>query len=318
MNKSWIRILQVTLISTKLGRQLTFGSINQFDGWEPTIEVKGYKYIGFMKDNCTVTISNLDYSKIVEIMSGEYFDIRIDCGYKNGSIFTVFKGSVLYISNNVDNRETNVVTILCGSELLGRFSKNRLKLNFNNGVNLYSAIEFMCRLQGIKQTSISTNLKTRFIEEIMNVNDNSSGFLETLMGLNGAFVGNSDASLNATFSFFDASKSSHRLITLGNNMIDITNGHPHLNEDGLTLTVSPTQNYLCTDVIKIDNSIIGLEEVTSINQLSKMYGMYLDKDGQYMIYQIQYALENRGSAFSFNLTCKSRALISKLNLGGTT
>ena len=106
-------------------------------------------------------------------------------------------------------------------------------------------------------------------------------------------------------------------LPIENNVIDITNGHPHLNEDGLTLTVSPTQNYLCTDVIQIDNAIIGLEEVTSLNQLSKMYGIYLDKDGQYMIYQIQYALENRGSAFSFNLTCKSRALVAKLNLGGT-
>ena len=318
MAKSWIRCLQVTLISSKLGRQLTFGSLNQFSGWEPTIEVKGYKYLSFLKDNCTITISNLDYSKIVEIMTGEYFDVRVDCGYVNGSIFTIFRGSVLYISNNIDDRETDVVTILCGSELMGRFSRNRLKLNFNSGVNLYSALQFICKLQGIKQTSISTQLKTRFIEEIVNVNDTSAGFLEQLLDMSESFVGNSDAADGATFSFFDASKTSKRLIHINNNLIDITNGHPHLNEDGLTLTVSPTMQYMCTDVIEIDNSIIGLEEVTSTDQLTKIYGMYLDKDGQYMIHQIQYALENRGSAFSINLSCRSRAIVSQLNLGGTT
>lgn len=318
MAKSWIRCLQVTLISSKLGSQLTFGSLNQFDGWEPTIEVKGYKYLSFLKDNCTITISNLDYSKIVEIMTGEYFDVQIDCGYVNGSIFTIFRGSVLYISNNIDDRETDVVTILCGSELMGRFSRERLKLNFNSGVNLYSALQFICKLQGIKNTDISTQLKTRFIDEIVNVNDTSAGFLEQLLSLSGSFVGNSDASVGSTFSFFDVSKTTHRIIPINNTLIDITNGHPHLNEDGLTLTVSPTTQYMCTDVIQIDNSIIGLEEVASTDQLTKIYGMYLDKDGQYMIHQIQYALENRGRAFSINLTCKSLSLISKLNVGGTT
>ena len=316
MKRAWLRVLQVTLKSQKLGRQMTFGSLNQTTGWEPSIEVKGYKYVGFMKDNCTITINNMDYSKIVELMSGEYFDVQVDCGYVDGSIFTIFRGSVLYISNNVDDRETNVVTILCGSELLGRFSKNRLKLNFNSGINLYSAIQFMCKLQGIKQTNISTQLKKQFVQEIMNVNDNASGFLESLMEMGTSFVGNSDASLGSTFSFFDASKTSGRIIRINNQLVDITNGHPHLNEDGLTLTVSPTQLYLCTDIIQIDNSIIQLEEVTSTDQLSRMYGIYLDKDGQYMIHQIQYSLANRGSAFSLNLNCKSRALVSKLNLGG--
>lgn len=318
MKQAWIRILQVTLKSEKLGRQITFGSLNQSSGWEPSISVKGYKYVGFMKDNCTITINNLSYTEIVEIMTGEYFDVQVDCGYKNGSIFTIFKGSILYISNSVDDRETNVVTILCGSELLGRFSKNRLKLNFNSGINLYSALQFVCKLQGIKNTNISTQLKTQFIQEIANVNDNTSGYLESLMELTTSYVGNSDASLGSTFSFFDASKSSNRIILINNQMVDITNGHPHLNEDGLTLTVSPTQQYLCTDVIQIDNSIIQLEEVTSTDQLSKLYGVYLDKDGQYMIYQIQYSLENRGAPFSINLTCKSRALVALLNLGGTT
>lgn len=307
---AWMRILEVRLTSRKHKKQISFG-MNEKQNL--SIDIHGYKYMSTLKDEFVINIRNLTYAQIVELIHGEYYDVEIICGYKSSSAMTIFKGGVLYVSNNVDSTKTSTTTILCASEMIARYGQKRLNLTMNSGVNMYSALNFICKRAGIANPNISTQFKKKFTTEPMNVQDTAASWIEQLCAGNGTFISNSDSSVGSAMTLFNAAKSNNRIITLKEDNI-ILNNYPTLTSDGLRLTVQPTFNFMCGDTIKIDNSIIQIP-VRDKSEISKNYGYFLDEDGMYMIYQMTIALQNRGHDFSIELLCKTRSLISKLTGG---
>ena len=116
------------------------------------------------------------------------------------------------------------------------------------------------------------------------------------------------------------------MVRLNQNNILLTGGYPRLTSQGLELTILPTQKLSPGDIIEIDNSLINIP-IRDRDDLSSALGIYLDnstnvKDvitgntyGQYMIYEIEYNLQNRDADFSLKIIAKSRNLIKKL-IGG--
>jgi len=300
-NYAWIRVLHVTLISNKLGRSMTIGANKIMN---PTITVEGHKYLSPLKDTCTIQIANLTYGEMVQIIDGQYFDAYVRCGYVNSVEMTIFKGGVLYITNDNDDAETNIVTILCASQVVARLSQSRLNLSLNSGINLYSAIKFLCDTSGIKNAHIDDALRATYLSDIISANDNTAGWLERLTTqFDGTYA--STASLGGEdVSVMDVFKSKPRVIKLNERTISIAGGKPKLSSDGLKLEVMPTFEFVPGDVIQIDNSIINMSNATAYTNL----GVQLDQDGQYMIFEINYRLENRGSSFMLELLCKARQL----------
>lgn len=314
--KAWMRILEVTLTSRKMKRQMVFGSNWRSGKDDLNIDIVGNKYMSTLKDSCTIKLSNLTYSELVQIISGEFYDVTVKCGYRDANVQTIFDGGVLYISNSLDDKKTNTVVILCASKLVARYGQSRINLTLNSGINMYSAVKFVCRRAGIMDATISEQLKKTFLQDIMNVNDTVGSWIEKLTQTNNSFIVNSDSSIdsNSIVSLFNANKSNARIITLRNDQIDLSGGYPRLTSDGISLTILPTFAFMCGDVIKIDNALLNISTGSS-SEVSKNYGHYLDKDGCYMIYEMEYRLQNRSSEFSLNITAKSRNLISSY-MGG--
>lgn len=303
MTQAWMRILYVTLISTKLNKSMTIG----FDSENsPTISIDGHKYLSPLKDSCTIEIANLSYAEIVQIIEGQYYDAYVQCGYKDSIDMTVFKGGVLYITNNNDDAESNFVTILCASDVVAKLGQSRLNLSLNSGINLYSALKFICNTSGIKNPKIDDSLRTRYINEIMSANDTTASWVDKLCDKYTGVFANTAEAFGDGIDIFDVFSSNLRVIKLAERTISMTNGKPKLSSDGLRITVMPTFNFVPGDVIQIDNSLINMSEATAYTNL----GAFLDKDGQYMIFEINYKLENRGSAFSFELLCRARSLFT--------
>lgn len=309
---AWMRVLAVTFTSRTLKKTITFGVNHELGKDDLSIKVDGYKYMSTLKDACTIKIDNLTYSEIVQLIQGQFYEVDIKAGYKHGNVMTIFKGGVLYISNALNDRKTHTAIILCASNLVARFGQKRINLSLNSGINLYSAINFVCRRAGIPNTNVSTQFKKKFLAEIMNVNDTAGSWIDKLCSQNQSYISNSDSITDSTLSIFDAVKSNNRIITLDSKTIDLTGGFPRLNTNGLSLTLMPTFAFMCGDVIKIDNSIINIG-AQSTAEANKNLGMYLDKDGCYMITEQHYQLENRGPSFSLELTCKARSLISNVS-----
>ena len=309
--KNWMRVLKVVLKRKNdlNGQAIVFGD-NKYPFENLDINVQIFKYMSTAKDNALISITNLTYSKVIEIMVSKFYSVEIICGYEYGNQFLVFKGQVLRISNTLLSNRSNVINILCGSDLIARFSQATLNFSLNSGINMYSAISFMAKASGINKvnTNISNQFKRQFLSDNISSNDTIGSFLTNMTNNNPYYIINSDASTGSTFSIFDARKSNNRVIKIKNG--DFIGGFPRLDSEGLTFSVLPSFNFAPGDVIIIDNSLINLENITNIGQLSTQPGMYLDKNGAYMIMSIDYKLENRSSSFACNIKAKARSLIS--------
>lgn len=302
---AWRRVLRVILTSQDTKRQMIFTED------QLAISVEGYKYMSVLNDECTIKITNLSYSEIVRIISGKFYDVEVQCGYKSGLIFTIFKGGVLYISNDLNDRKSNIVTIQCASNIIAKFGQSRINLSLRSGINVYSAMNFICKQAGITNANISKSFKLKFTQEVINSNDTVGNWIENLTAMNSSYISNSDDSTNSALTLFDAQRDSQKVHKLSNDSIDLTGGYPRLNTSGLSLTLMPTRVLSCGDLIQLDNAYININAGTR-DEAYKNYGYFLDPNGQYMIWQIHYVLENRDSSFSMELQCKSRSLLMNI------
>lgn len=306
-NVAWIRELQIIFTNKSTGKTVTYGADTKNDNL--AIEVKGYKYMGTMKDSCTIRIHNLTYSEMIRIIKNEYYGVEVKCGYKSSGMQTIFKGGVLYISNELNQDRTSTAVILCASELVAKYGQRKINLTLNSGINMYAAIRQVCTIAGIapEQQNIDNTFKTLKLTAPITVNETAAQFITRLADENSQFVTNSDSIKGSVVSVRSAYSGTGRVIRLNSDNIILTNGYPRLNSNGLSLSIMPTFNFMCGDRIIIDNSIINLAATTQ-EESYKNYSAYLDEDGEYIIYQMEYSLENRGSAFSLDLLCKSKSL----------
>lgn len=329
---AWMRVLYVKFTSTKRKDVIVFGLTNsEYQSKFPSlynkeifanmdesdsddvlsIDIEGNKYMSTLKDTCSIRIDNLTYSEIINIIDGEYYDVEVFCGYKNASEIKIFSGGVLYVSNQLNDRKTNTAIILCASKLVAQFGQKRINLSLNSGINMYSAIKFISRQAGITDANISEQFKTKYLQQKSVVSDSVGGWIYQLTNENDMYIANSDNIFGSTFSLFDANDSNRRVINLQESNITLTAGYPRLTTEGVRLTLIPTFPFVCGDVIKLDNSLINMG-VSNNDEASKILGNFLDDDGYYMIYEISYSLQNRGSSFSIEILAKSRSQLRKI------
>lgn len=305
--KAWMRILTVSLSNGK--NKLVFGDNDEASSYNFDIHVSGSKFMSSLKDTCRINISNLSYETIVQIIQGKYYDVEIKCGYKSFGAITIFKGSVLYISNILESDRTHTICILCSSSLLAKYGQSRMNLSLNSGINIYTALKYISAKAGIKSQNISNQLKKSFSQGTKTANETAASWLNRFATDNKFLVLNSDGLDNATFSIFDASKGRSRTIKLDNKLVNLDGGYPKMTKDGLNLSVMPTFSFACGDTIQIDNSLIDIS-VTNQSEVQNNLGYYLDKEGYYMIFEINYELENHASQFTIQMRCKAFSRIS--------
>lgn len=306
----WMRDIAVILTSKTLNKQMIFGQ-NWKEGKEDLdITITGSKYLSGLKDEFTIKIDNLTYNELLELIVGQYYDVEIKCGYRSSGIHTIFKGGVLYISNDIESRKTQSIIILCASKLVAKYGQQRLSLGLNSGINMYSAINFLMRRAGVKNSNVSEEFKNRIIRESEQVSSTINSFIENFTQANNMLI-NSDSSYGNDVTIWSPYRTDTRLYDLTSNVTILVGGYPQLTSDGLTMSVLPSFNFMPGDTIKIDNSIINLG-VYSKSEVFSNKGFYLDEDGKYMIFQLSYNLQNRGSEFSVRILAKSRGLMSKI------
>lgn len=309
MKKAWMRILEIVLTSQEGKKQLKFGANWEQGKDDLSISVKGTKFMSTLKDRCTVEISNLSYSEVIQIIQGKFYDITIYAGYREGNRIKVFDGGILHISNAIDDTKSNRIIILCTSKLVARYGQSRINLTINSNINMYAALNLICRKAGIPVTNLSTQLKGKVIQNVFAKNESAANWINDFATADNSLIVSSDSIAGSYVDVFDANRSNRRVIPLNSNTIDLSGGYPQLTNEGLVFSIMPTFEFMCGDVISIDNSLINMP-TRSQAEVSRNYGYYLDKDGHYMIFQIDFNLANRSSQFSLTLECKSRSLVS--------
>lgn len=308
--KAWMRDLQVILTSTSMKKSIAFGQEWKKGKDDVDINVKGTKYLSANKDSFTIRISNLTYTELTQLILGKYYDIEIKAGYRNRGAQTIFKGSVIYMSYEKKDVTTNTVIILAGNKMVAKFGQRKMNLSLNSGINMYSALKFICKYSGMPSSKIDEDFKNRVIQEIV-INQKSVGnFLENFSASNN-FIVSGDSTYGNDTTIISPYRTNNRVIQLDSDKITLISGYPKLNLDGLNLTILPTFNFMPMDVIVLDNSIIDIS-VTENNPSNFNNAMFFDQDGKYLIIQLDYDLSNRENSYYVHILAKARSLYSNI------
>ena len=315
----WMRRLEVELSNDR--DKMVFGTEKFTDGNPLNISVDIHKYMSALKDECVIRITNMAYSQIVRLIDNKYFSVTVRAGYENTGVVEMFRGAVLYITNAITDTETrtNEAVILCSSTLVAKYGQSRINLSRTGNLNIYQAIEGLCKEAGIRQYNLAQELKNVKLNqnEIENVSDTPGGWLNRLTTKNGSFVINTDETMGGLFSIYDARRSqSFRNLQIADNALNLSNGYPQITSEGLTLSLLPFYPFVCGDVVTISNYLIQFPQITSREGLNMNASYFLDEKGEYIVYEIDMQLTNRGSNFSQQLLCKSRSLFQNLTGAG--
>lgn len=308
--KAWLRVLSIKLTSKKFKKNIVFGENWKYGGTDLSITVDGTKYLSPMKDECIVTISNLTYKQLIELINGEYYDIEIITGYRNSNQFTIFKGGVLYISNDLGDRKTNEVKIICTNLLVAKYGQSKMNISLNSGINMYGAIKFILKHAGINKSYIDEKFKKQTLATSEAQSQSITSWLDSF-SKNNSFVVNGDSSLGTDVSLWNPYLTNRRLIRLKDNNIILTGGRPRLTSQGLQLTVMPTINLCPGDTIILDNSIINIGTEDKDEAL-KNVGRFLDGEGKYVILELNFNLSNRDDEFSFSIKGRAKSLYNSI------
>lgn len=307
--KCWMRSIEVTLTSKISKRQMKFSTE---DKYQFTMDITGSKNLALNKDKGTLSIYNLEYDKVVEIMLLQYYQIEIKAGYKSiGDLPTIFKGQISYISQKIHSKHDVETYITFANTLVARYSQSRINFNLNSGINLYSALSYCCKLSGMgKNVNISPQLQKQFLKNVYNQYGTFSTVFDNLTSTSGNYQISSDESegnvINCT------TIADKRKIRIDPNTINITKGNPTVTSAGLKITLLPTFNFMPGDIIIIDNAMLNVSIRDAESVTTTFNTNYMDQNGQYMIISIDYHFQNRGSTFEFNITARALDIIKKI------
>lgn len=288
------------------------------------IRVTGKKEAALNKDGGTIAISNVSYETIATIIALELYRVTIECGYKSsGDIFTVATGEISYIQQKVNTRRDYELYISYASELVAAYSQNRINFSIRSGINLYDMFQYMFIQQGCstQRTRFSESLKNVVANGILSNSGTSADIISSALNLNSfstsSILASADSSLDGTVVNL-TTVNDKRVIPIDMQYINFANGNPTVTSNGLNVNLFPVFNFAVGDIIEIQNRIIdassGMTNYESVYQTFNTN--YIDPDGLYMLYQINYTLENRGNNFTYN--CLARPLSQMSNLGVTT
>lgn len=308
-NFCWMRQIEVRLTSRLTKKKIVFGGI---DSNQLNIVVKGSKYISALKDNGTVSISNLTYAQIVELIIGQYYEIEIWAGYRTQQLQCFFKGAVSYISDKIQARRDNTCYILFASRMVASYSQQRMNLNLNSGINLYAAFNYICLTNGIDSSHLSNSLKQEFLNEVITNYGTPATLCDQLANNTNNLTIDTDESIDGCGVVDCTNLNDKRYIRINPNTINFTKGNPTLDKDGLHITLLPTFCFKPGDIIIIDNAILDVSISDANSVYSTFKSNYIDSNGAYMIMELNYGLTNRGTEFEINIRARSLSIIANV------
>ena len=288
------------------------------------IKVRGTKNLGLLQDSGVIEISNITYDSIALIIALKLYRITIEVGYENnGSLFCVAKGEVSWLQQKIRAKHDYNLYISYASELVASWSQSRINFSIRSGCNLSDMVYWMFIQQGAspEQILVDDRLRRLVASETYANSGTSANIVTQALGAysgsTGGLVTHSDSSLeNKVISISDLRNS--RVIKINENFINIANGNPTVTaNNGLDISLFPAMNFVPGDIIVVPSRLIDTSQgLTSATGAQTVFNQHwLNPDNQYVIRRINYAFENRGQDFIFNINALPVNLYAALTGG---
>lgn len=320
MVKIWTRLLYLVFKNDETGEELVIGKTID-DSKKPKIEISGTKYMSSVKDTFSIKIYNMTYVQMYTIQKRQLWHIQIFAGYLNGQNYFSFTAPKIYdayllnMVNSKENYKDNVVTFVCASKLVAQAQQFRLQVSYQSGVNLYSMIKYIGEKAGMTNMNVDDSFKSTFATDVASCDSSASSYLEKISSTNNDCFMSTDSTSDSELSVFTLSDESRSRTTI---MIDPSKGMlidtPEITSSGLVFSSLPVLQYLIGDTIKIDNALVNTSsgEDSYSGSTKVPNAVYLNGDGLYYIWQIDYNLSNANGDFVVKLTCKNKEMFENL------
>lgn len=308
-NLCWVRQIEVRLYSKLNNQKIVYGGDRAS---QLNITVKGNKYLSALKDNGSVTISNLTYAEITKLILGEFYKIEIWAGYKTTGLMCFFKGAVSYISDKIQERRDHETYILFASEMVAQYSQKRMNLMLNSGINVYAALRYICLTTGISTSQLPDSLKQNFLSEVTQNYGTAASLVDQIADNTGSLSIDTDSSIDGAGVVNCTDLTDKRQIKISPRTINFSKGNPTLDKDGLRMSLLPTFCFRPGDILFIDNAIIDVSISDPNSVASTFKSNYFDSNGAYMIMELDYVMQNRGSTFEINVRARALDIIKNI------
>lgn len=293
------------------GLRLTIGDD---PGDNYAIYVNGTKNLALTADSGVIRINNLSYNIIALITALKLYRLTVNVGYRsNDSLITVARGEVSYIQQKIRSRRDTETYISFASELVAGWSQNRINFSMRSGTNIYDMFYRLFIGQGapVNTVEFDKRLRNMVASNILTASGNTTNAIDMALASKTStnLLAIADGSADATGKIISITDiSEKRVIPINKNFINIANGNPTVTQDGLDIELFPVFNLVPGDIIQIDNRIIDTSQgmTTTEGVLNNYNTNYMNPDGLYILKQINYTFENRGTTFLFR--CKGIAL----------
>ena len=324
----WMRLLKIELTSTQMQetivigdnkqeneRRYNYGIVSSTIGDNLSIKVQGTKYPAINKDKGTLTIINLDYETILRIKLGQYYKIKIWCGYKswNKEPFLLYSGEISHMSTKIYSHHETETYIIFASTIVAKYSQKRMNLSLNSGLNVYAMMSYVLNTNGASKYHLDPKLKEKAINEYKALNGTLTTVLDSYtLTLGGEYSVACDGTEGTVIDV--TSTKGKRFIKLDPSAIPMKSGNPTVTSEGLRMELLPICNLKVGDILVIDPALINIAIENAESVTSTFNANYMDSNGCYMIIELGFSLENRGQNFGYQI--KARALDILYNLTG--
>lgn len=316
MNNSlfpWKRVLYARLNSDYNKKKVIEIGNTDDDSQKPRIVVVGHKYPSIYKDEFVVDIYNLSYKEVIEIIRYKLYNIEIIAGYENTSAFTIFSGGIVYVTNERKEHNTNIVHLICASKLVARANQARNNFSLKSGLNIYQALQYVNQRAGVKNSNITEEFKDKFISETTTASKNINSFLDAITDSSETIFASGDGSDGEFYSIWDLKTSNTIATLIEPDKGMIIDGMPEATSDGIKFKSLPVINYKVGKLIKIDGTYIDVSVNNLRSAISTPLTTYIDDNGLYIIFQLDYSLDNYGTSnFYVNVTAKARNIFARV------
>lgn len=342
-----MRRLRVTLISDELEREVVFGDAaavmrergEDYGSAPPddvSISISGSKYLTAQKDEFTIKISNIPTVaggegdaplSVICSIEKPYRYAAVYAGYGD-QMMRVFLGYIVTAtSKRSGNGVTNELILVCSANatygnLTGR------SFTLKKGTSVYQALTFAAKMTKVQPISIDRSLKHNFLKSDTSFDGTIFSMLVALQNRDYEILCHTDFSSGVKVKVWKGRTTASRKYALDRQSVLIVGGYPNIEDQGVVLTTLPIFNYIPGDEITIDASLfdIPIESLSSYESSPQPYHylgeLTLDEEtgayyGTFLIYELRYALQNRGGDFSVEIKGYAKSLYSAITQGKT-
>lgn len=272
------------------------------------------KYFSTQPADATIEIYNLspvECANILALRSKKVGDqwverilrVRVEAGYNKGYFGTIFDGQILKPTMVKPDPNNTILRLTCLNAISLISAGTILTQTFNDGINYYSVAKQIIKENGLgDQIELSEELKKYNVDGSFVAEGTARDAFTNLATNTTGTIVQFDNDTMALKTWNDIYNKPFEAIVL-NSQTGLM-GFPALGTDGVTFQSVLNPNINIFSVVKIDNSIISINQPEYL--ANREVGAWLSSDGLYGVIKVRHDFDTTNGNFCTTAVCLAR------------